>query len=187
MFGIGIIVANVPEGLLPTITLALAMGARRMAGRKVLIRRLPAVEALGSVTVICTDKTGTLTENRMVARTIYRAGTHEHAAAGDLRPAASEIDRRICEVARWCQALKPGADGDWLGDPMEIGLVRMARAAWPRCPPGGFAARFPSTPIAGACRRRTMRRKARWSAARERPRACFRSRAASSPATDRRR
>jgi P-type E1-E2 ATPase len=64
-FAIGLIVANVPEGLLPTITLALAVGVRALAGSGALVKRLSAVETLGSTTVICTDKTGTLTENRM--------------------------------------------------------------------------------------------------------------------------
>jgi magnesium-transporting ATPase (P-type) len=67
-FAIGLLVANVPEGLLPTITLALAVGARRMARRRALIKRLASVETLGSTDVICTDKTGTLTEGRMSAR-----------------------------------------------------------------------------------------------------------------------
>ncbi|MGA7216084.1 MAG: HAD-IC family P-type ATPase [Terrimicrobiaceae bacterium] len=71
---IGIIVANVPEGLLPTVTLALAMGSQRMAKRNALIRHLPAVEALGCTTVICTDKTGTLTQNRMSAKRLFIAG-----------------------------------------------------------------------------------------------------------------
>jgi P-type E1-E2 ATPase len=73
-FAIGIIVANVPEGLLPTLTLALAMASRRMARRSVLVRRLASVETLGAATVICTDKTGTLTENRMALRTVYTHG-----------------------------------------------------------------------------------------------------------------
>jgi P-type E1-E2 ATPase len=60
-FAIGLLVANVPEGLLPTITLALAVGVREMAGRGALVKRLSAVETLGSTAVICTDKTGTLT------------------------------------------------------------------------------------------------------------------------------
>jgi len=74
MFAIGIIVANVPEGLLPTVTLSLAMASQRMARRNALIRHLPAVETLGSTTVICTDKTGTLTENRMRVRKLWLEG-----------------------------------------------------------------------------------------------------------------
>ena len=70
-FAIGLLVANVPEGLLPTITLALAAGARTLAQRRALVKRLSAVETLGSTTVICTDKTGTLTENRMRATAIW--------------------------------------------------------------------------------------------------------------------
>ena len=65
IFSVGLLVANVPEGLLPTITLALAVGVRALARRGALVKRLSAGETLGSTTVICTDKTGTLTENRM--------------------------------------------------------------------------------------------------------------------------
>lgn len=71
IFAIGIIIANVPEGLLPTVTLSLAMGSQRMAKKKALIKTLTSVETLGSVTVICTDKTGTLTQNKMEVRKIW--------------------------------------------------------------------------------------------------------------------
>jgi len=74
MFAIGIIVANVPEGLLPTVTLSLAMATQRMARRNALIRHLPAVETLGATTVICSDKTGTLTQNRMAVREVWVNG-----------------------------------------------------------------------------------------------------------------
>jgi Ca2+-transporting ATPase len=71
IFAIGIIVALVPEGLLPTVTLALALGVQRMAKRKALVRRLSAVENLSATTAICTDKTGTLTKNEMTVRTLW--------------------------------------------------------------------------------------------------------------------
>ena len=71
IFCIGIIVANVPEGLLPTVSLSLAVGVQRMAGQNALIRRLSAVESLCATTVICTDKTGTLTMNEVTARRIW--------------------------------------------------------------------------------------------------------------------
>jgi magnesium-transporting ATPase (P-type) len=74
IFAMGMIVAFVPEGLLPTVTLSLAMGVQRMAGRNALIKRLSAVETLGCTSVICTDKTGTLTQNAMTVREIWLAG-----------------------------------------------------------------------------------------------------------------
>jgi magnesium-transporting ATPase (P-type) len=74
VFGLAMIVAFVPEGLLPTVTLSLAMATQRMAERKALVKRLSAVETLGSTTVICTDKTGTLTQNEMTVREAYTLG-----------------------------------------------------------------------------------------------------------------
>lgn len=73
IFAIGIIVANVPEGLLPTVTLSLAMSVQRMARRKAVVRRLSAVETLSATSVICTDKTGTLTQNEMTVRRLWIA------------------------------------------------------------------------------------------------------------------
>ena len=74
IFAMGMIVAFVPEGMLPTVTLSLAMGVQRMARRHALIKRLSAVETLGCTTVICTDKTGTLTQNEMTVSGIWLPG-----------------------------------------------------------------------------------------------------------------
>ena len=74
VFAIGVTVALVPEGLLPTVTLSLALATQRMAGRHALVRRLSSVETLGETTVICTDKTGTLTENEMTVQRVWTPG-----------------------------------------------------------------------------------------------------------------
>ena len=105
IFAIGIIVANVPEGLLPTVTLSLAMASQRMAKRNALIRHLPAVEALGCTTVICTDKTGTLTQNRMSARRVFIAGNLVDVSPDQLA-ALRQTHPRFFEVAGFCHDLK---------------------------------------------------------------------------------
>lgn len=112
LFAIGIIVANVPEGLLPTVTLALAMGSRRMAERKALIKTLTSVETLGCITVICTDKTGTLTQNKMTVKSIWPIASQ----TAELMRAAY-----LCNNARY-------ENGVYKGDSTETALLSYARS-----------------------------------------------------------
>ncbi len=130
IFAIGIIVANVPEGLLPTVSLALAMGSQRMARRNALIRHLPAVETLGAATVICTDKTGTLTQNRMEVKTVCLAGQVFTPGEVAERHDLTADYRLFFEAACLNHTLKETAAAGkkrLLGDPTEIALVEMAR------------------------------------------------------------
>jgi sodium/potassium-transporting ATPase subunit alpha len=83
IFALALIVANVPEGLLPTIALSLSLASQRMARRNALIKNLDSVETLGSATVICTDKTGTLTRNEMTAKHLWLAGGEQVAISGE--------------------------------------------------------------------------------------------------------
>ncbi len=131
IFAIGIIVANVPEGLLPTVTLALSMAAQRMSRRNALVRRLQAVETLGEATVICSDKTGTLTQNRMEVRRAWLDGAWiEAGAVQAVGHEAFLLTEAHCHSLKPKQGGKPGEPRDaWLGDPMEIALVEMAQRA----------------------------------------------------------
>lgn len=123
-FSIGLIVANVPEGLLPTITLALAAGVRDLARRGAVVKRLAAVETLGSVTVICTDKTGTLTENRMRVTRLWLAGAEFDATEAVNDPRARLLARTAaaCTTAEAPTAEQPTGTGD----PTELALLRLA-------------------------------------------------------------
>jgi calcium-translocating P-type ATPase len=125
VFAIGLLVANVPEGLLPTITLALAVGVRTLARRGALVKRLSAVETLGSTTVICTDKTGTLTENRMDVTGIWTAVT----GAIGLEDGSPPTLRALARAAAACNNAELDKTGDGgSGDPTEIALLRAAAA-----------------------------------------------------------
>jgi calcium-translocating P-type ATPase len=110
VFAVGLLVANVPEGLLPTITLALAVGVRALARDGALVKRLSAVETLGSTTVVCTDKTGTLTQNRM--RVVETSGDPEELAVAAASCASAEVDANGDRVA---------------GDPTEVALLAFAQ------------------------------------------------------------
>lgn len=124
IFAIGIIVANVPEGLLPTVTLALTMASKRMARKNALIKNLESVETLGSTTVICTDKTGTLTQNRISVHRImtpdrnYAFGVEDDLSGDELRHL-----RRIMTL---CNNAHLSADG-FVGDSTEAALLVCSR------------------------------------------------------------
>ncbi|NMO57289.1 cation-transporting P-type ATPase [Actinoplanes sp. TBRC 11911] len=120
-FAIGLIVANVPEGLLPTITLALAAGVRELARRGAVVKRLSAVETLGSTTVICTDKTGTLTENRMRVTRLWLP-------QGGECDVADPIAQELVHAAASCTTARLAHDGvaEDTGDPTELALLRLA-------------------------------------------------------------
>jgi Ca2+-transporting ATPase len=125
LFALGVIVANVPEGLLPAITITLAANVQRMTRRRALVRRLSSVETLASVDVVCTDKTGTLTENRLAVRRLWLEGA-EVDAAGQVPPAG----RRLLAAAALCTDA-PRARGVARGAPdaTERALVEAAAAA----------------------------------------------------------
>ncbi|MCC7550652.1 MAG: cation-transporting P-type ATPase [Methanobacterium sp.] len=146
IFAIGLTVANVPEGLLPTVTLALAASVQKMARKNALIKRLSSVETLGSTNIICTDKTGTLTKNEMTVRKIWLpcevldvTGVG-YSPEGEFLHRGKSIDHHeiqelklLMRAATFCNDSKliepdePGGKWKVIGDPTEAALLVAAK------------------------------------------------------------
>ena len=140
IFSIGMIVAFVPEGLLPTVTLALAMGVQRMSKRSALIKKLSVVETLGPTTVICTDKTGTLTQNQMTDSDLWVDGVRVVVTGAGYSPKGEiigaetvkdELHHMLVAAGLCNNAHMEEKSGQWtlLGDPTEAALLVAAAKA----------------------------------------------------------
>jgi calcium-translocating P-type ATPase len=129
VFAVGLLAGNVPEGLLPVITLALAVAVSLLARRGALVKRLSAVETLGSTDVICTDKTGTLTENRMrpVAAWSLAGEAALPEGSGIVQDRAPALTA-LASAASACNDARLEADGRASGDPTEVAVLLAARA-----------------------------------------------------------
>lgn len=133
LVAISLAISIIPEGLPATATIVMALGVQRMAKKNALIRKLPAVETLGSATVICSDKTGTLTLNKMTVTHIAVNGDFE---AGKTTPVDSaahqhpEVYRELVYAAALCNdaSLDPDRKGEIIGDPTEGALIYMAQS-----------------------------------------------------------
>ncbi|HET6714148.1 MAG TPA: cation-transporting P-type ATPase [Actinomycetota bacterium] len=141
LFAVGVTVALVPEALLPTVTLSLAIGAQRMADRNALVRRLESVETLGSTTFVCTDKTGTLTHNELTAvevwtprgsATIEGSGYDPAGRITSDDPDVVDAVTRLARAAVRCSTGRVVPQGErWvaLGDPLDAAVDALSRRA----------------------------------------------------------
>ncbi|BCJ28681.1 cation-translocating P-type ATPase [Actinocatenispora sera] len=124
-FAIGLLVANVPEGLLPTITLALAVGVRELARMGAVVKQLSAVETLGSTSVICTDKTGTLTRNVLTPVSLWTL--HGETDFGNRAAATTALDAAVGACLWRCSTASIDPDDVGRGDPTEVALLTATR------------------------------------------------------------
>ncbi len=133
LIAISLAISIIPEGLPATATIVMALGVQRMAKRNALVRKLPAVETLGSATVICSDKTGTLTLNKMTVTHIAVNGDFERGIVTPIEDGAKKhphVYKELVYAAALCNnaSIDPDREGEIIGDPTEGALIYMAQA-----------------------------------------------------------
>ncbi|MEK8205470.1 cation-translocating P-type ATPase [Paenibacillus sp. FSL L8-0696] len=127
MFAVAVAVAAIPEALSSIVTIVLSVGTNKMAKQHAIIRKLPAVEALGSTSVICTDKTGTLTQNKMTV-VDYFLPEGDRDQFNQAPEEWSEEARRLLHIAVLCNDSNINEDGKELGDPTEVALIAFSNS-----------------------------------------------------------
>ncbi len=135
MYSISIAVAAVPEGLPATVTIALAIGVQQLSKRRAIVKQLSSIETLGCTEVICTDKTGTLTQNQMTVKEFFANGrTVEvtgdgYSPKGEILGDLTSIDNQLIHIGLLCNNSTQDKEGEFIGDPSDIALYILAEKA----------------------------------------------------------